>query len=378
MWPFKPKSSKQSLDLSASLQSADIPAPITYQQAITPPNYNNGNELSDYSKDEVLKYVQLSPVLSRCVSIIRSQAGDVEFLTTKKQGGVVKDGFTPQQVFDAIYSPLLYNSKNEMLQELFWLQMFQGGCYIIINNTNALSGVYFEICPIDKAEIVFDNDKKIVIGIKITKNNNENFIPFLNHYTDWQTKKDKIFAIRYAPLSYDARNGFLNSPIFSAILAAKLQIMQYHRAGVILDKNPNASSLYSIVPSEFVSRETAEALRNALIESVKDAKKEGKPIVAFGKVEVTSLSSLDSDLFSVKLMQQAEKNIAIAMGVPPNMLGIGSATYENMAGDRINFLENCVYANYAQPFLSAICGALLPPAQYLKIDKSTLNMGIKS
>jgi phage portal protein BeeE len=345
---------------------------------------NNPFLLSHVTDRELIAYVTRNPTLARCVQLIRSEASNVQFEALKSNSGnPVKDikgvkrakAIKPEYVYDALINPLLYSSKNEMLQLIFWQQMLKGGCFLKLAFTESSQRLYIEICPYADYIVVKDrenSEKEVGIRHK-SKGDESDVIPFILNYTDWAIiDAPNGFAVKYTPSAFDSKTPFI--PLIAAVQAAKLQTMQYHRASVTLEKNPILPSIISVIPPAEMASNAIEEMSKSLVARLKGAKDEGKHMLAFGDVNVNSLSQITSDLFKVDLMQQVEKDIAIAMGVPSDLIGVGQGTYENMMQSRLHFLEMTVYAEYAEPLLNTICGALLPTEKFIKIDKTKLQI----
>ena len=111
--------------------------------------------------------------------------------------------------------------------------------------------------------------------------------------------------------------------------------MDVHNAGgawakALIDNSARPSGALVYAGAEDLTDEQARELREEIDRSFAGASNAGRPLVLRGGLEWKPMSLTPADMDFVESRHQAAREIALAFGVPPMLLGIpGDATYAN-------------------------------------------------
>lgn len=142
-------------------------------------------------------------------------------------------------------------------------------------------------------------------------------------------------------------------------LAAASNAMDLYTSGrdyqkAILDNGGRASGLIKYGGDERLSKEQAEDIRDQVQSLYGGVKNAGRVLVLSGGLEYTQLGLKPVDLQGAELRDAAAREIALAFGVPPMVLGIpGDNTYANYQEANRAFWRETML-----PLLSHFYGAL--------------------
>jgi HK97 family phage portal protein len=104
----------------------------------------------------------------------------------------------------------------------------------------------------------------------------------------------------------------------------------------------------------YLSDEQFERLKEQLVEKYSGAANSGKPLLLEGGLDWREMSISPKDMDFIESKNSAAREIALAFGVPPQLLGInGDNTYSNMQEARIALWEETLI-----PLLNKIASSL--------------------
>jgi HK97 family phage portal protein len=99
----------------------------------------------------------------------------------------------------------------------------------------------------------------------------------------------------------------------------------------------------ALVVKQTMSDETYERLKSEMDDKIKGGDNSGKYLILEGGIEWKEMSINPRDMDFIETKNSSARDIAIAFGVPSQMLGIkGDATYNNMSEARLSFWEETV------------------------------------
>lgn len=117
---------------------------------------------------------------------------------------------------------------------------------------------------------------------------------------------------------------------------------------------PSGALVYAPASGVPLSREQYERLKEELAETFSGAPNAGRPLLLEGGLDWKSLSLSPRDLDFIEAKNAAAREVALAFGVPPQLLGIkGDATYSNYVEANRAFFRQTVL-----PLLARILGAI--------------------
>ena len=99
----------------------------------------------------------------------------------------------------------------------------------------------------------------------------------------------------------------------------------------------------ALVVKQTMSDETYERLKSEMDDKINGGDNSGKYLILEGGIEWKEMSINPRDMDFIETKNSSARDIAIAFGVPSQMLGIkGDATYNNMSEARLSFWEETV------------------------------------
>lgn len=117
---------------------------------------------------------------------------------------------------------------------------------------------------------------------------------------------------------------------------------------------PSGALVYAPKSGVNLSQEQYERLKEELAESFAGAANAGRPLLLEGGLDWKALSFSPRDLDFVEAKNAAAREVALAFGVPPQLLGIkGDATYSNYVEANRAFFRQTV-----MPLLARVLGAI--------------------
>jgi HK97 family phage portal protein len=124
---------------------------------------------------------------------------------------------------------------------------------------------------------------------------------------------------------------------------------------------PSGALVYKSEGGENLSGEQFERLREELAENFSGAANAGRPLLLEGGLSWQAMSLTPKDMDFLSLKHSAAREIALAFGVPPMLLGIpGDNTYANYREANLSFWRQTVLPLIART--SAALGGWLGPA----------------
>ncbi|MCP5361690.1 MAG: phage portal protein [Hyphomicrobiales bacterium] len=147
----------------------------------------------------------------------------------------------------------------------------------------------------------------------------------------------------------------------SPVEAAAYSIDQHNQAAVwnqaLLQNGAKPSGALMVKPSEYnggmLDDEQFTRLRHQIDEQFSGAANAGRPLLLEGGLEWRDMSHSPREMDFIEAKHSAARDIALAFGVPPQLLGIpGDNTYSNLAEARLAFWEQTIL-----PLLDQVIGA---------------------
>lgn len=149
----------------------------------------------------------------------------------------------------------------------------------------------------------------------------------------------------------------------SPIEAAAYSIDQHNQSGAwnqaLLQNGARPSGALVVKPGETgggdtLSEEQYHRIRQQMDEQFSGAANAGRPLLLEGGLDWREMSLSPREMDFIEAKNSAARDIALAFGVPPQMLGIpGDNTYANLAEARLALWEQTVL-----PLVDNVCGAL--------------------
>lgn len=266
--------------------------------------------------------------------------------------------------------PNPYQNKSEFLESVYLYRQISGNAYVLAaSSAGKLPKEIYSLRP----------DRVMVIA-------GENFLPMGYQYK--VEKKEQVYPV-------DQINGVSRilhiknvNPVsdwygLSSVEAAAYSIDQHNNAAAwnqaLLQNGARPSGAIIVKgvdgqPCE-ISDEQYSRLKEMISEDFAGAINAGKPMILEGGLDWKEISLSPKDMDFIECKHSAARDIALAFGVPPQLLGIpGDNTYSNLVEARTALWEQTIVplaentVDHIGKWLAKLCGE-----QYkLKLDKDNI------
>lgn len=297
-------------------------------------------------------------IVHRCINLIASSISHVPFIKTNENN----------KVLQLLKKPNPYYSASEFLEKLIAQKLIHGNAFILAKfNQNQPAELY--LLDPKLVEITYKNGQ--ISGYKYAINGQE-----FNYSLNNKTGISQILHLK----NCNPDNNILG---VSHLKAAKKAIEQHNLAiawnnsllkngarpsGAIVMKGQNGQ--------QNLTEEQFERIKEQLIENYSGASNSGKPLLLEGGLEWQEMSISPRDMDFIESRNNAAREIALALGVPPQLLGItGDNTYSNMQEARLALWEETLIPlmeNISES-LNRWLIALFASNFELKFDKSAIS-----
>ncbi len=278
----------------------------------------------------------------RCINLIARAIGSVNWVL-KKVNNNVDDILYKHPILSLIEHPNVSQSKTTFIEEAVSQLLLSGNCYLMTTtNSDGLPNELHLLRP-DRVNVI-PGRYTIPAGYEYTVGNHVRFFP-----VEADTGASDVLHIKlFNPLN----DWYGMSPIEVA-----LKSIQQHNA--IAQQNisflqnggrPSGALMYKHSLDPQIRQDLKRDLR-CLYEGGRNA---GKIMLLEGDFEWKEMGLSPKDLDFISGKEQAAKEIALAFGVPPILIGdMSSATFANYKEARYNFWEETVL-----PLLNVIANEL--------------------
>jgi HK97 family phage portal protein len=310
------------------------------------PIWSNKN-YENFAKEGYIKNV----IVYKCISMISKNAANVPFVLYKKTGNK-KEIIKKHELIDLLNRPNPMQSKFEFLESLYSFKLIAGNSYI--KAIFPQKSEYFKnpkelfILRPDRITVIAGGNG-LPIGYKYTVNSFAQ-----NFYVNSITGKSEILHLKsFHPID----DWYGLSPIESASYSIDQhnEAGQWNQAmlqngarpsGALIVKNDNGNNL--LTDEQFLR------LKNQLNEEFAGSNNAGKPLLLEGGLDWKEMSLSPQDMDFLNIKNSSARDIALAFGVPTQLLGIpGDNTYNNMAEAKLSLWEQTII-----PFIENIIEAL--------------------
>lgn len=273
----------------------------------------------------------------RCINLIAMAASFVPLkLYLMKAGEKIE---APQhQILKLLNHPSAFETKMDFFQSIYSHKLISGNAYIKAKIIRGKPQSLFVIRP-DKVKVLTNSEDEIC-GY-IVKDKSEEQKIFINKIN---AKCEILHLKTFHPL-----NDYYG---LSAIEAARYAIDQHNEAsnyaksllqnsarpsGALIVKTSDSNIAGTLTEEQFIR------LKEQLDEEFSGTFNAGRPILLEGGLEWKEMSLRPRDMDFIESKNMASREIALAFGVPPQLLGIpGDSTYSNMMEARIALWEQTI------------------------------------
>jgi HK97 family phage portal protein len=314
----------------------------------------SGRSYEKFAEEGYIKNV----IANRCISLISKGAASVpmNLFRVNKYGEKVK--VRDHKVLSLLAKPNLLRSGVEFMEEIYAYKLISGNAFVQMvggneNEYNVEPEELYNLRPERVSVIPGSNGMPIGYCYKVGKREK-------NFYINSITGQSKILHLRnFHPL--DDLYGL--SPIESAAYSID-QHNESSKWNQAMLQNGARPSGALVVKSEngdnFLTEEQFDRLKKQLGDEFSGASNAGKPILLEGGLEWKEMSLSPRDMDFLNIKHSSARDIALAFGVPSQLLGIpGDNTYSNMAEARLSLWEQTILP-MMNNVMNALNGWLLP------------------
>lgn len=284
----------------------------------------------------------LNPVAHRCIKLIASNIGQIEFQLFSGEGKNAKL-IEKHPLLALLKNPNAFQSQSEFLESIISFRLISGNSYIEaaypsadLKPSNRPPYYLYSLRP-DRIQIIkglkgepaayqyeYEGAK---IKFPVTKIGLSNIMHIrgFNPINDWYGMSD-IEAGAYA---IDQHNSA------SAWNQALLQ-NNAKPSGALVFKGKGSDDPY-------LTEDQYQRLRDDIEEKYTSPRNAGKPLLLEGGLEWQEMSLSPKDMDWLEGKNSVARDIALAFGVPAQLLGIpGDSTYNNMQEARLSLFEQTI------------------------------------
>lgn len=316
----------------------------TYIQSFGNPVWSDRN----YHKFSSEAYVK-NVIAHRCINMIATGASSVPLILFAKNQNS-KHKVNSHKILDLLNKPNSCDDKIGLFNKIFSYKLISGNAYLRANISSTGKNIELSTLRPDRLKIIAGKRGVVKayqynLGSNTQEfsvnqvNNTSQIIHFknFNPLDDWYG----LSAIEAAAYSIDQHNqaGIWNQSL--------LQNGARPSGALVLQSNKNGDGQY-------LTDEQYNRIKQQLDEKHSGADNSGKPILLEGGLDWKEMSISPKDMDFINAKNSSARDIALAFGVPPQLLGIpGDNTYSNMAEARLALWEQTIL-----PHIDSVCGVL--------------------
>ncbi len=283
-------------------------------------------------------------IVYRCVNLIAQSASHVPWIIQIKRNKTTEK-LDSHSLYDLLSQPNQTTAGADFFTEVISSLLLFGNSYIL--GSNDVSGMpkSLYILPAKQTEVIVNNG--IIYGYKYRHEKGESIY--------------KINRITSRSNVLHLKNYHVSSSIYglSCLHAASMPIEIHNQTSMwnysLLKNGARPSGALIMKDSSgYLSDEQFIRLKEQLSERYSGASNSGKPLLLEGGLDWREMSISPKDMDFIESKNSAAREIALAFGVPPQLLGInGDNTYSNMQEARLGLWEETII-----PLLDKISNAL--------------------
>ncbi len=300
-------------------------------------NYNN------FASEGYIKNV----IAHRCIKLLSEGASFVPFKLFKIQNDE-KVELKSHPLINILKKPNPFTSSFEFFESIYSYKLIAGNVFVKTTNFKG-KPEEFEVLRPDKVSVLLNKNDDIC-GYRVSlKNGIKDFL--FNQVTE---KCDILHIKNFHPLN--------DHYGLSSIECAKYAIDQHNEASsyakALLQNSARPSGALIVKSTEHnaggtLTEEQFSRLKEQLTEQFSGISNTGKPMLLEGGLDWKEMSVNPRDMDFIENKHSASREIALAFGVPPQLLGLpGDSTYNNMMEARIAMWEQTIIPMMVDVFSS--------------------------
>ncbi|MBS0236698.1 MAG: phage portal protein [Proteobacteria bacterium] len=285
----------------------------------------------DYSSFAEEAYIR-NVIAFRAISMVAQSAASVPIILTRCGIAV-----NQHPILELLKRPNPIYSGRELLEQIYSYRLISGNAYLLALVDAKHQPVELMSLRPDRVHVLAGNSF-VPSGYRYTAGNK-----YIDYLMDEETGRCEVLHIKnFHPLSdwYG----------LSAVEAGAYSIDQHNQAGswnqALLQNGARPSGALMIkkgIGPGFMTTEQYKQLRENLEKNFSGAMNAGRPMILEGDLEWKEMSMSPKDMDYISTKHSAARDIALAFGMPPQLLGIpGDNTYSNLAEARLALWEQTI------------------------------------
>ncbi|MEK6734182.1 MAG: phage portal protein [Pseudomonadota bacterium] len=272
-------------------------------------------------------------IAHRAINLVAQAAASVPWALYSKDKKI-----SNHPILNLLHRPNPFFAGAEFFENIYAYKLISGNAFIQAVGGENLPPKELHILRPDRVNIIADNLGNIS-GYVYKVNNSEKFFP-----CNKLSGQAKILHIKnFHPLD-DFRG-------LSSVEAAAFSIDQHNQAAAwnksLLENAARPSGALIVKNNSSYEGVLSDDQYNRLKEQMDDvftgSKNSGRPMLIEGGLEWQEMSLTPKDMDFIEAKNSAARDIALALGVPPQLLGIpGDNTYSNMQEARLALWEETI------------------------------------
>lgn len=291
-------------------------------------------EFTKFSEEAYIRNV----IAHRAITMIATGAASVPWLLYYTDENDRRQTLTSHPLLKLLASPNPCCAGAEFFEAVYAYKLISGNSYVQVVKPSG---------DVPKELYVLRPDRVQVIAGK-------NCLPVGYRYTVGKTEHDFFIdhATGYSPILHLKCFHPLNDWYgLSPVEAAAYSIDQHNHAGqwnqALLQNGARPSGALVVKGPEgstgLLSDDQYQRLRSQLDDQYSSSKNAGRPLLLEGGLDWKEMSLTPKDMDFIEMKHSAARDIALAFGVPPQLLGIpGDNTYSNLAEARLALWEQTI------------------------------------
>jgi HK97 family phage portal protein len=267
-------------------------------------------------------------IVYRCVNLIAQSASHVPWLVMKHNSTEIAKN---HPIYSLLKKPNPEKAGADFFSEIIASKLLFGNAYILSTSPHNLPPREIYLLHSPATEIIFDHN--IPIAYKYNSVNGSKLYPI-----DKISRVSKVLHLKnYNPINQHYGLSCLDA----ASMPIELHLHATHWNSSLLKNGARPSGALIVKDSNgYLSDEQFERLQNQLIDKFTGSSNSGRPLLLEGGLDWQEMSINPKDMDFIESKNSAAREIALAFGVPPQLLGIqGDNTYSNMQEARLALWE---------------------------------------
>lgn len=282
-------------------------------------------------------------IVYRCVNLIAHSASHVPWVVMKNKNGstVLQD----HPAYRLLKRPNPEKAGADFFSEVIASKLLFGNAYILLSSFNNMPPREIYLLHSPATELVMH--KNYPVAYRYNSINGEKI-----YHIDKVTRMSKILHLK----NYHPTNKYYGlSCLDPASIAVELHMQATNWNNSLLKNGARPSGALIVKDSNgYLTDEQFERLQEQLYEKFTGSHNSGKPLLLEGGLDWQEMSINPKDMDFIESKNSAAREIALAFGVPPQLLGInGDNTYSNMQEARLALWEETLI-----PLLDKLSDAL--------------------